>query len=117
MKGERGETQVWMKPRMKNGHFDENSLLSGPVQESRLLLQLYRKIQQAVITPPPLLLLLAAFIPLPSLPVMIPICLLVHVVYLKMADTCGEKWEAVARDTAQRDVGATRYSQKHANAP
>lgn len=42
-----------------------------------------------LLLPPLLLLLLAAFIPLPSLPVMIPICLLARVVCLKMAGPCG----------------------------
>lgn len=53
---------------------------------------------------------LQAFIPLPSLPVMIPICLVAHVVHPKMADTCGRNRMLSQRYRA-KGFGATRYPQ------
>lgn len=71
-------------------------------------LQHYKKTQQAIITTAPSL--CQAFIPLPSLPVMIPMCPAAHVVHLKWQTHVGEiRW--CHRDTEWRDLGATRHSQ------
>lgn len=53
---------------------------------------------------------LQAFIPLPSLPVMIPTCLVAHVVHPKMADTCGRN-RILSQRYRAKDFGATRYPQ------
>lgn len=71
-------------------------------------LEHYKKTQQAIITTAPSL--CQALIPLPSLPVMIPVCPAAHVVRLKWQTHVGEiAW--CHRDTEWRDLGATRHSQ------